>query len=223
MFISKLIINRKTKLLLHFGIIALVASFLIPVLSDLYYERNRKVLVAENNLSQKSFQKEWHLVQANLDMQGNARLNRFNMSYQNNGDIIDLNYELVTLVNGNYMLYRIDYHSPRNIYIIKPKKVNQWVQYDRLVHAEKFFQVLDSLDFIKNKPVGDYVRYGIYSTGDFITYGIENHKKYFVRDGDISIINNRELPIEGFKISTYGNKRLDKGMESNGYIDYLFH
>lgn len=223
MLINRLKISRKTKLLLYFGVIALVVSFLIPVLANLYYERNRKVLVTENNLTQISFQKEWNLVQTTLDMPGNAKLNRFNMNYQENGDIIELNYELVALVNGNYTLYRVNFNSPRNVYIIKPKKVSQWVQYDRLVPAERFFQVLDSLDFIKNKPVGDYVSYGIFSTGDFITYGIENHQKYFVKDGDIKIINNRELPIEGFMISTCGNKRMDKGIEGTGYIDYLFH
>ena len=225
MFFIKPKINRRTKSLsVYLGIFTLVLSLLIPVISNLYFERNREILATEKNLNLINFEKEWSFVQTALDLPGNTKVNSFNIHYEENGEILDFDYELITLVDGNYTFYRVNFSPSRKVYTIKPKKVEQWLQFDRLVPAERFFKVLDNLDFVENRLNGEYESYRIASQGDFISYLVKGRQKFFVSDSKLTKISDQELPIEGYWISTYGNKKVsENSTEGAGYIDYLFN
>ncbi|OPY59469.1 MAG: hypothetical protein A4E55_00212 [Pelotomaculum sp. PtaU1.Bin035] len=217
--------NRRTKSLsVYLGIIVMVVSLLIPMISNLYFERERRVLVSEKNLNSINFYKEWSIVQATLDLPENTKLNSLKINYKGDGEILKFEYELITLADGNYKFYSTIFDPSQNVYILKPKIVKQWIQYDKLVPAKKIFEVLDKLDVLENRPNGEYKSYGITSEGEYITYAIRDRQKIFVSDSKLAQISDQELPIEGYWISTYGNIEMNEndtiGVE---YIDYLFN
>lgn len=170
LFIKSKINNRTKSLTFYLSFLALVFILLMPVITNLFFERNHEVLATEQNLGQIEFEKEWSNLYTALDLTENTKLNRFNIQYNENGEIFGLDCELITLAGGNYTLYKVDFNPARELYVIKLKKINQWAQFDRLVLAERFFQVLDKLDFLENQPDGENISYGIASQGDFYIF-----------------------------------------------------
>lgn len=217
-------INRKAKTLAaYLGLTAFILGSLLPPLANSYSGRTREVFATQNTIPLIEFNKDWNSVRDALQLPADIKLNRFDLQYNADGNITEFDYELVALVKGEYMLYKVNFAPSSKVYLIKPVKVAQWLQFPRLVQADRFFEVLDNLDFVENRPHGQYEGYGITSDGAPVSYGIGNRLKYFVSDGKLSKVHDEELPIEGYWICTYGNKKIsENSTEGTGYIDYLF-
>ncbi len=113
-------------------------------------------------------------------------------------------------------------------------KLDTWLQYNRLIEAEHFFENLDVLvikDITHSK--GDFSSFVIRSTGERTNYAVENGTHYFLLNGEIQVLDDERLPVEAYYISTFvmkktGEKRDDQGnlreesFEGTDSSDYLF-
>lgn len=174
-----------------------------------------------------NFQDEYEQVKQELKIENNnLRLEDFEVNYVKDGRITDLSWQL--------LLYQIRYDIGRSRYRVTDSQLDSWLQYNRLIEADHFFENLNVLD-IKDitHAKGDFSSYVIRSTGERINYALGNQTHFFISNGEIQLLDDEQLPVEGYYISTFamkktGEKRDDKGnitqesFEGIESSDYLF-
>ena len=80
---------------------------------------------------------------------------------------------------------------------------------------------------------GGFSSYVIRSTGERINYAIENRTHFFVSNGEIQLLDDKQLPVECYYISTFEMKKTEENRDDQGNItqesfggtessDYLF-
>jgi hypothetical protein len=200
----------------------------MPYLNEYLYERPRYVQASTSNINTIGFQKDWQLIKENLEVDEGSKLEGFNIEYNNDGTIKDLRYELITYKEGGLVHYFINLIPNKGKYIIRPSKIDQWLQYDRLVTAERFFQVVSLLNFEEIRPSGSYEWYVITSRGESVNYNIKDNDKFLiVSKNNLKKISNDDLPIKGIYISSFGMVKTEQtadrtSYEGRGAADYFF-
>ncbi|WP_099355121.1 hypothetical protein [Fredinandcohnia onubensis] len=182
-----------------------------------------------------NFQYEYELIKDELKLENqNLRLENFKVEYVKDGRITDLSWQLLGQNGNRFNLYQIRYDIDEGRYRVTNSQLDTWLQYNRLVIAEQFFEHLNLLG-IKDitHAKGDFSSYVIRSTGERMNYAVENGTHFYLSNGEIKILDNEQLPVEAFYISTYamkktGEKRNDQGniteesFEGTEPSDYLF-
>ena len=182
-----------------------------------------------------NFQDEYEQVKQELKIENNnLRLEDFEVNYVKDGRITDLSWQLLEQNGNSYNLYQIRYDIGRSSYRVTESQLDSWLQYNRLIEADHFFEnlnVLDIKDITHEK--GDFSSYVIRSTGERINYALGNRTHFFISNREIQLLDDEQLPVEAYYISTFamkktGEKRDDKGnitqesFEGIESSDYLF-
>jgi hypothetical protein len=169
-----------------------------------------------------NFQEENELVKQKLKLEENSyMLENFEVEYTKEGRITDLKWQLIEQEGNKYHIHRVRYERDKGRYRLQSTEVDSWLQYNRLIDANRFFENLKALDF-KNitHSKGDYFSYVIRSSGERIHYGMENQTRYIVSNGEIQLLENERLPVEAYYISTYAMKKTGEERDSKGNIVY---
>src|SRR5690606_35932532 len=118
-----------------------------------------------------------------------------------------------------YILSRIRYDVGKSSYEVTHSQLDTWLQYNRLIDADHFFESLNELD-IKDITYakGDFLSYGIQSTGERVNYGIKNRTNFIVSNGEIQLLNDEQLPVEGYYISTFAMHKTEEERNEQGNI-----
>ncbi|MDV7767726.1 hypothetical protein [Peribacillus sp. CSMR9] len=218
-----------------FGFLAFIfVQWVIPYAMDDW--GNRPIFIEHElgSVYTMNFQEEYELVKQELNLENNSlRLEDFEVDYTEDGRITDLSWQLIGQNGNSYNLYEIRYDIDRNRYQVMNSQLETWLQYNRLIDAEHFFENLNVLD-IKDitHAKGDFSSYGIQSTGERTNYEVEN-RAYVVLNGEIQLLDDKQLPVEGYYISTFATKKTGEERDDQGNIiqesfegtvlsDYLF-
>ncbi|MBC2582435.1 hypothetical protein [Clostridium sp. DJ247] len=210
------------------GLIFFIIGLSIPSINKYLYERPKEVTVHSVSINTIDFQKDWELIKEKLEINHDTRLEGFEINYENDGTIRELRYELISRKEGGLVHYFIDLLPHKEKYIIRPSKIEQLAQYDRLVTAERFFQVISFLNLEQIRPRGLYEWHGISCRGELVNYAIkENDKFIIISKNNVKKISNDELPIKSYYISSYGMGKKSESSnstsyESEGKTDYFF-
>ncbi|WML26206.1 hypothetical protein [Neobacillus sp. OS1-33] len=182
-----------------------------------------------------NFQNEYELIKQELNLENNSlRLEDFEVDYVEDGRITDLRWQLLVQNGNSYNLYQIQYDVSKSRYRVMYRQLDTWLQYNRLIDTDHFFEILNVLNIkdithVKN----DFSSYVIQSSGERVNYAIENQTHFIVSNGKIQLLDVEQLPVEAYYISTFamektGEERDKKGnitqesFEGNEASDYLF-
>jgi len=182
-----------------------------------------------------NFQDEYEQVKQELKIENkNLRLEDFEVNYVKDGRITDLSWQLLEQNGNSYNLYQIRYDIDRSKYRVTESKLDSWIQYTRLIEADHFFENLNVLD-IKDitHAKGTFSSYVIRSTGERINYAIGNRTHFLISNREIQLLDDEQLPVEGYYISTFAMKKTEEKRDDKGNItqesfegielsDYLF-
>jgi len=213
----------------YLGLAFFVLQLILPAVQEYWYERPREIAASSANMYQVPFAKDWLTIQEQLDIDPDARLEKFRAEYQKDGEIIRLSYDAVGQSDNEFVYYDIDFSTETQAYTVKRRKVGpQWLQYDRSVFASRFFEVFDEVQVRNLSPEDSFDRIILNSDGEFTSYAIEKGKKYLIRGEEIRELTNEELPVEGYTISTCGRTTYEttssytRSSGCLGDVDYFF-
>lgn len=221
------------------SVIGVLAFILVHwILPFAIHEWESRPIVIEHELGSvysMNFQDEYEQVKQELELENNnLRLEDFEVNYVKDGNITDLSWQLLEQNGNSYNLYQIRYDIAKSSYRVTNNQLDTWLQYNRLIEADHFFENLNVLDIKEiTHAKGDFSSYVVQSTGEQINYAIENSTHFFISNGEIQLLDDEQLPVEGYYISTFamkktGEKRDDKGnitqesFEGTESSDYLF-
>lgn len=219
-----------------FGFLAFIfVHWIIPYAIDIWESRPIFIEHELGSVYTMNFQEEYKLIKQELNLENNSlKLEDFEVDYSKDGRITELRWRLLGHNGNSYNLYKIQYDIGKNRFRVKDSQLDTWIQYNRLIDADHFFENLNVLD-IKDitHAKGDFSSYGIQSTGERINYAIENQTHFVVSNGEIQVLDDDQLPVEGYCIATFaikktGEERNDQGIvtqesfEGTESSDYLF-
>lgn len=93
-------------------------------------------------------------------------------------------------------MYRVNHNTVKNRYTIKPTKVNQWAQYNRLISEGQFFYGIKNLDLKKAIPKEEYPYYTVRCRGDYSSWAVKDFDNYLITDKGFKQIKDEDLPVE---------------------------
>ncbi|HEY8362898.1 MAG TPA: hypothetical protein VIK77_08445 [Tissierellaceae bacterium] len=207
------------------GLLAFIVSLMIPAIVESYYERPRYVEAITTNIYELNFQNHWKEVAETLGLDEHsirtARVENLKIDYEKDGGLKELRYEVIWKEGGQFMHAQIYLHEGERKFEIRVTKVDQWLQYDRLINAERLFEKLDQINIKDLTPEGEFLYYG------FVFGGWDN---FAIKDGEIFIIENSkimpytgELPVKGYWMTTFGIKQTgEDSYSSTDHYYYLF-
>lgn len=219
-----------------FGVFAFIfVHWIIPYAVDEWKSRPLFIEHELGSVYTMNFQNEYELVKQELKLENNSlRLEDFEVDYTEDGRITDLTWQLLGQNGNSYNLYQIRYELGKSRYRVMYIRLDTWLQYNRLIDANHFFNNLNVLD-IKDitHAKGDFASYVIQSTGERVNYAVENRTHFFVSNGAIQLLDDERLPVEGYSISTFAMKKTGEERDDQGNItqesfegtepsDYLF-
>jgi hypothetical protein len=211
-----------------FGLLLYIIGVSLPLINKYLYERPKQVTLNSVSINAIDFQKDWKLIKEKLGVNEDTRLEEFNLNYNTDGTIRDLKFELILRKDEGFVYYFIDLLPHKRKYILHSKKIEQWLQYDRLVTAERFFHHISLLNLADTRPSGPYEWYVISSRGELVHYAIKEDNKFLIiSKGNLRNIRNEEFPVKGFCISSYGMQKKSESNDFNSYeggerTDYFF-
>lgn len=219
-----------------FGVFAFIlVHWIIPFGTHEWQSRSILIEQELGSVYTMNFQDEFELIKDELKLENqNLRLENFKVEYVKDGRITDLSWQLLGQNGNRFDLYQIRYDIDEGRYRVTNSQPDTWLQYNRLIIAEQLFKHLNLLD-IKDitHAKGDFSSYVIRSTGERMNYAVENGTHFYLSNGEIKILDNEQLPVEAFYISTYAMKKTGEKRNEQGNIteesfegtepsDYLF-
>lgn len=103
---------------------------------------------------------------------------------------------------GQFRHAQVYLHEGERKFEIRVTKVDQWLQYDRLINAERLFEKLGQINIKDLTPEGEFSHYG-FVFGGWDDFGIKNEEVFIIEDNKIMPYAG-ELPIKGYWITTFG-------------------
>ena len=219
-----------------FGVLSFILVHWILPIANLEWQS--RPLFIEHKLGSvytMNFQDEYERIKQKLKLENqNVRLEDFEVEYVKDGRITDLSWQLLRQNGNSFNLYRIRYDLNKSRYQVTNSKLDTWLQYNRLIDAEHFFENLDVLDIKDITHLkGDFSSYVIRSTGERTNYAVENGTHYFLLNGEIQVLDDERLPVEAYYISTFAMKKTGEKRDNQGNLreesfegtvssDYLF-
>ncbi|MEH6939852.1 hypothetical protein V7056_18700 [Bacillus sp. JJ664] len=220
----------------YLGVIALILNHWILPYSINKWES--RPIIIEHKLASVytiNLQDEYKLIKKELKLKNTSlMLEDYEVNYVKNGRITDLRWQLIEQNGNGFNLYHIQYDSRKNRYQVIKSPLDTWLQYSRLVDADRFFEILNVLN-IKDTThsKGEFSSYVIKTLGERVRYEVKNQDLYIVSNEKIQLLDDEQLPVEGFYISTFAMKKTSEERDKQGNItgesfegteisDYLF-
>lgn len=213
----------------------IVVHWIMPYVIDEWKSRPLFIEHEIGSVYTMNFQDEYDLVKQKLKITNDhMRLEDFEVDYTKNGRITDLSWQLLKHNGNNFTLYQIRYDMDNSRYRVTNSLLDTWLQYNRLIAADRFFENLTVLDIKEiTQAKGDFSSYGIQSTGERINYAVENRTHFIVSNEGIQLLDDEHLPVEAYYISTFALKKTGEERDRQGNIthetfegtessDYLF-
>ncbi len=121
--------------------------FLTPIQNALF-DWPREVTVNSDNLYSFHFRDNWEDVQWDFGIDKDARMQEFEVEYAQNGQIRQMNFNLVASEGSGYIQYRFTYDPDEQAFNIRRQRFNDpRLHYDKLLSVTHFFSKLDEFDF----------------------------------------------------------------------------
>ncbi|WP_432666646.1 hypothetical protein R9X47_09905 [Wukongibacter baidiensis] len=191
------------------GLIAFAVALIIPAIGESYYERTRYVELETTNVYEFNFQSHWQEVAEKLELNENAmsraRIEELDIDYTEKGELKRLSYEVTWTKEGKLHHARISFHEGKKKFSIRAVKIEEWLQYDRLISAKKLFEMLDQIEIEDLTPKGNFSYYSLRS-GEWGSFGASNGKNFIVEENKIVPFTG-ELPVKCYWIVTFGMKQ----------------
>lgn len=181
------------------------------------------------------FKDEYNLIKQELKLKNTSlKLEDFELNYIKDGRITEISWQLLEQNGDSFNLYQIQYDFNKSRYRVKHSQLDSWLQYNRLVDANRLFEILNVLnikDITHSK--GNFSSYVIKSLGERVNYEVKSRTHYIVSNEQIQLLDDKQLPVEGFYISTFAMKKTGEERDEQGNIkqesfegteisDYLF-
>jgi hypothetical protein len=206
--------------------LAVALGLLAYLFSAYFLNRPEKVEASSGNLYSLDLKRDWLKIEELLGIE-DLRLEDFRLEYESDGEIRDLRYQLVGFGQDDMMLYRVKFNAEEKVYSISGKKVDGWLQYERMVDARRFFDVLGNLEVKQLRPKEQHEAYMLQSDGWYMGFAIKERPKYEIVKNQLRELHDSELPVKAVSLVAYG---MDKsGGSSNGakhegreIVHYLF-
>ncbi|MFS1518970.1 hypothetical protein V1503_21275 [Bacillus sp. SCS-151] len=183
-----------------------------------------------------NFQDEYELIKQKLELEElNLRLKNFELDYVKDGRITAFSWQFFEQKGNSYNLYNIRYDFDKVRYRITHSQLDTWVDYNRIIESAHFFENLNVLDIRDiTYAKGDFSSYGIQSSGERVNYAIENRTHFIILNGEIDLLEDNQLPVEGYYFSAYALEKTGEERDAQGNItqrsyrgtqvtDYLFN
>jgi hypothetical protein len=149
------------------------------------------------------------------------KLEDFEVEYGKDSRIINLRWQLAIQNDSHFDLYKIQYDTDKSRYQVRHSEADSWLQYDRLVVAWRFFEILDGLNIKEiTEAKGSYSSYIIRSSGDREGYATEDLANMTVLEGEIQELEDEELPVEGYSISSFALEKTGEERDEQGIITH---
>ncbi|WP_055665999.1 hypothetical protein [Desnuesiella massiliensis] len=202
-------INKPVKkAIAHLGLFVFIWGVLTPIIQNSYFERQRVVNASSNNIYTIDLNEDHNTIKQKLGISEYTKIENFAASFEDSGEIKELKYSFLTNDNKGIVLYKINFSSNKNKYIIKPMKVSEWMHYDDgLINEDQFFYALSYLDLEKAKPQEEYPYYTVKYDGGCANWGVKDFENFLITDNGFNKLNNDELPVNGYVFWIFGNKR----------------
>jgi hypothetical protein len=215
-FIYAVFFNPQTnkplkKAIAYLGLVAFFCGILFPFIEKSYFERQRVVNASTDNIYTIDLYKDHYAIKQKLGISEYTRVEDFEVDFENSGNINRLSYMFITNNSNGIVLYKVNYNTDKNRYTIKPTKVNQWVQLDRLISDHQFFYTLNYFDLQKMIPPEEYPYYTLRCRGDYSGWAVKDFDNYLIADSGFKQLNDEELPVKGYVFWICGNKITDEG------------
>lgn len=217
-------------------IIFIIVQWITPIAVDKWESRTINLEHEIGSVYKLNFDKENDLVMKKLKLADKyVKLEDFRLEYKESGKLTELSWNLL-LQNEDETInrYEIYYDVDKNGYEISKSRSDTWLQYDKLVYANSLLENLDVLNIkdITNTK-GSFSSYVIRSDGQFDNYGIADNNSYIITDEEVHLIEEKQLPVGAYNISTYAMKKTGEERDALGNLtqeswegtattDYLF-
>lgn len=221
-------INKATKgLAAYLGLAAFLIAVIFPQLTQSSLFASNKVPVSSLNIYTGFISKDWARISQEQDLPDDAKLENFEVDYNDDGLIREVKYEITGHKDGRLKHYWIQIIPDQKVYLISVSDADQWLQFDRLVNARRFFEVFGKLNLQKMKPTEQYDWYVFRCDGSKVSYDIKANKKFVIKDNMFSEMANAQLPVTGYYISSYGMLKVEDNASGQSYegrdqSDYFF-
>ena len=204
-----------------FGVLAFILiHWLLPFAINEWESRPTYIEHKLGSVYTLNFEKENDLIKQELNLDNNSlSLEDFEVDYVKNGRITDLRWQLIGQNDNSYHLYKIQYDVSKSRYRVMYSRLDSWPQYNRLIDADRFFEnlnVLNIKDITHTK--GDFSSYAIQSSGERENYAVENQTHFIVSNGKIQLLDDEQLPVEGYYISTFAMEKTSEERDKQEHI-----
>lgn len=231
----KLNIQIKRQAALLGLIVFIVVQWIMPISGYLWENRTINIEQELGSVYTIDFQEENALITKELKLEDSSvKLENFKMNYTQSGKIKDLSWVILGADGEKFNYYQIQYVIDKKKYEISKSPHEPGSQYEFLVDAKYFFENMDLLDIqdITNAK-GNFSSYTIHIFGERSHYGFAENEPYVILNGEIKKLDAKQLPVEGYYISTYAMKKMSEETDEQGNItqegwegtattDYLF-
>ncbi|QYR19461.1 hypothetical protein KZ483_16210 [Paenibacillus sp. sptzw28] len=200
----------------YLGLFLFIFQLIAPSVQNYIFEHPREIAAEGTNAYELDFEKNWLAVKNEFDVNQDARMEKFDIGYQQSGEINQLRYEFIEREQEGFIYYRVNLNIADQRLVVKRNRIEGlWPQYERSVSISHFFEQLNDYDIRKLAPQPDYSNYALTLTaeGSQISYADKDTKKYIIQGDRIDEITNMELPVTGFIF------RVCAGAGEPGFID----
>ncbi|TRZ40393.1 hypothetical protein CEQ21_05635 [Niallia circulans] len=216
-------------------IIFIIVQWITPITVDMWESRTITIEHELESAYTIDFANENELVTKELKLEeSNIKLDNFRMNYTQSGKITDLSWEMIGEADNEYNYYRIQYSTDKKEYEISKSHHEAWSQFVFLVDTKYYFGNLDLLD-IQDITIakGKFSSYKLFGFGERSQYGFTENEPHVISNGEIKKLDEKQLPVEAYYISTNALKKMSEetdeqgnivqeGWEGTEFTDYLF-
>lgn len=198
-------------------VLGLLGFYLISYIAN----RPQDVEASSGNLYTLDLQQDWLKIAEVLESE-DLKLEDFRLHYGNDGEIRELRYQLVGEAQDHMMVYRVRFKPERKLYSIEGNKVDEWLQYERMVDARRFFEVLDTVELKRLKPKEQHESYFLQSDGWYTGFGIAGDPKYEIVKNQLRELHDSELAVKAVFLAAYGRDGSGSSDGAKDVVYYLF-
>lgn len=216
-------------------IIFIIVQWITPIAVDKWESRTINLEQEIGSVYKLNFDKENDLVMKKLKLKdGEIKLTNFNLQYTKSGKPTELSWDLIQQDHFDIVYYSINYVVDKNRYEISKSHFEAWDNLISLVDAKYFFVNMNALNIADiTNAKGSLSTFAIHSFGERTQYGFAENEPHVISNGEIKKLDEKQLPVEGFSISTYALKKMSEETDEQGNItqegwegtattDYLF-
>lgn len=206
---------------MYLVLVIIICVIVVPLLGKGYFQRQRKVSASSSNIYNIDLKNDLKAIKQKLDVKGNVKIDNFNVSFEESGMIKSLEFRFLVRENNGVVIYNVDLSPNKEEYAIKPQRVKQWLQYDRLINEEQFFYALSHLNIKEVKPKQEYPYYSMRCSGEYQQWAMTEWNNFFITDSGLKKIEDNKAPLDAYLFWFFGNKKVGEGhYTSDGSIGY---